>query len=138
LLCDIGTRAGGIAISSCYNAAHRKPIGNNMSTPPFAPPYKSRIADGDGERWVAVAADGSASPTEAPLTRFDAPAPAQPVRARAGTSAARPGIVLLNVPYAEKDEAKQLGARWDAARRKWYVPAGVDPAAFSRWMAADA
>jgi len=32
----------------------------------------------------------------------------------------------LNVPYAEKDAAKQLGARWDAQRGKWYVPAGTE------------
>lgn len=26
----------------------------------------------------------------------------------------------LRVPFAEKDEAKRLGARWDAARKVWY------------------
>ena len=40
-----------------------------------------------------------------------------------------------NVPFAEKDEAKQLGARWDPKRRKWYVPPGVDAALFARWSA---
>src|SRR3954451_20058579 len=32
----------------------------------------------------------------------------------------------LAVPYARKDEAKALGARWDNSRRLWYVPAGTD------------
>ncbi|WP_157199584.1 DUF5710 domain-containing protein [Methylomonas koyamae] len=33
----------------------------------------------------------------------------------------------LNVPYAQKDAAKALGARWDASNKKWYIPAGKDP-----------
>jgi hypothetical protein len=40
----------------------------------------------------------------------------------------------LDVPYAEKDAAKALGARWDSTRRCWYVPEGLDPASFLRWV----
>ncbi len=40
---------------------------------------------------------------------------------------------LLNVPYSEKDEAKELGARWDPEARKWFVPRGMDTRPFSRW-----
>lgn len=29
-------------------------------------------------------------------------------------------IVYLNVPFAEKDEAKASGARWDSSNKKWY------------------
>lgn len=32
----------------------------------------------------------------------------------------------LNVPYAEKDEAKSLGAKWDKFKKKWYMPAGKE------------
>jgi len=39
----------------------------------------------------------------------------------------------LNVPYAQKDEAKALGARWDAANKKWYVPADKDLEIFAKW-----
>ena len=39
----------------------------------------------------------------------------------------------LKVPFAEKDEAKKLGAKWDAARKIWYVDSKVDMAPFSRW-----
>ena len=39
----------------------------------------------------------------------------------------------LNVPYAQKDAAKALGARWDAANKKWFVPAGKDIAPFAQW-----
>ncbi|MGR8931384.1 MAG: DUF5710 domain-containing protein [Gammaproteobacteria bacterium] len=41
--------------------------------------------------------------------------------------------LYLNVPYAQKDEAKGLGARWDPAAKKWYIPAGKDIAAFAKW-----
>jgi hypothetical protein len=40
----------------------------------------------------------------------------------------------LNVPYAEKDQAKALGARWDASRKKWYVPDNIDISAFAKWQ----
>lgn len=40
----------------------------------------------------------------------------------------------LQVPFAEKDEAKRLGARWDPAQRVWYVQNATDLAAFSRWL----
>jgi hypothetical protein len=39
----------------------------------------------------------------------------------------------LNVPYAEKDAAKALGARWDPAYKKWYIPTGKDIALFAQW-----
>ena len=43
------------------------------------------------------------------------------------------GRVVLAVPYAEKDEAKALGAMWDPAGKVWYVPAGKDARPFERW-----
>lgn len=39
----------------------------------------------------------------------------------------------LTVPYAQKDEAKALGARWDASQKKWYVPPDKDLALFAKW-----
>lgn len=39
----------------------------------------------------------------------------------------------LKVPFAEKDEAKKLGARWDAAQKIWYVDSDGDMAPFARW-----
>ena len=41
----------------------------------------------------------------------------------------------LNVPFAQKDAAKALGARWDAANKKWYVPADKDITLFTQWQA---
>ncbi|MEK9941782.1 MAG: DUF5710 domain-containing protein [Gammaproteobacteria bacterium] len=42
--------------------------------------------------------------------------------------------IYLDCPYSDKDECKALGGRWDPEMRKWYVPAGTDPAPFSIWM----
>ncbi|WP_425499989.1 DUF5710 domain-containing protein [Propionivibrio limicola] len=39
----------------------------------------------------------------------------------------------LKVPFAEKDQAKKLGARWDAARKIWYVEAMADMSPFAKW-----
>ncbi|NMG43001.1 hypothetical protein GPA22_04560 [Aromatoleum toluvorans] len=39
----------------------------------------------------------------------------------------------LKVPFAEKDEAKKLGARWDAARKLWYIEGHLDEGIFLRW-----
>lgn len=45
-----------------------------------------------------------------------------------------PGVSFLSCPFAEKDAAKQLGAKWDVARKAWYVPSGVALSPFARWL----
>ena len=47
-------------------------------------------------------------------------------------------MVFLNVPYAEKDAAKTLGARWNPTKRRWYVPDGVATEPFAKWIDAAA
>ena len=42
-------------------------------------------------------------------------------------------IIYLNVPYNEKDEAKNLGAKWDNDKKKWYIPQ-VDSIPFDKWL----
>ena len=94
--------------------------------PPFAPPYQplssefaAAIAAFDKGVRVAV--------SDAPAVSSKSPGPA---------AGAKKDVLFLVVPFAEKDEAKALGARWDAASRKWYVPLGKDQAAFARWLKA--
>jgi hypothetical protein len=41
-------------------------------------------------------------------------------------------ITLLEVPFAEKNQVKALGGRWDAKKRKWFVPERKDLTPFSR------
>jgi hypothetical protein len=45
--------------------------------------------------------------------------------------------LLLNVPFAAKDQAKGLGARWDPQQRSWYVPLGADIQPFAPWWPED-
>lgn len=40
----------------------------------------------------------------------------------------------LKVPFAEKDEAKRLGAKWDPARKVWYIENKADISPFARWQ----
>jgi len=42
--------------------------------------------------------------------------------------------INLKVPFNEKDQAKSLGARWNAEAKLWYVPQGVDVAPFEKWV----
>ena len=46
-------------------------------------------------------------------------------------------VFELNVPFLEKDQVKALGARWNTATKKWFVPAGIDPESFRKWWPAD-
>lgn len=43
-------------------------------------------------------------------------------------------MTKLNVPYAEKDEARRLGARWNAELKTWYAPPGSMLTQFERWL----
>ena len=40
----------------------------------------------------------------------------------------------LKVPFSEKDQAKALGAKWNAELKQWYVPQGVDAKPFEKWF----
>ena len=42
--------------------------------------------------------------------------------------------INLITPYAEKDEAKALGARWDGSRKCWYIQDVKDLTPFARWL----
>ncbi len=46
-------------------------------------------------------------------------------------------MIELNVPFMEKEDAKRLGARWNAATKRWYIPNGTDHELFLRWLPAD-
>lgn len=45
---------------------------------------------------------------------------------------------LLNVSYKDKDEVKDLGAKWDAQQKVWYVPPGKDLKIFKKWLITNA
>lgn len=43
-------------------------------------------------------------------------------------------MIILEVPYQEKQEAKDLGARWNSDIKKWCVSQHIDVSSFSRWL----
>jgi DNA helicase-2/ATP-dependent DNA helicase PcrA len=49
-------------------------------------------------------------------------------------AAALPTRLDLDVPYADKDAAKAMGAQWDAARKVWYVKTGLNTEPFKHWF----
>jgi len=42
--------------------------------------------------------------------------------------------INLQTPFADKDKAKSLGARWDAAQKVWYIVDVADLTPFMRWI----
>jgi len=40
----------------------------------------------------------------------------------------------LNVSFHEKDDARQLGARWDSVRKTWFLSDDADIAPFTKWL----
>ena len=43
----------------------------------------------------------------------------------------------LQTAYKDRERVKGLGARWDSARKQWYVPEGRDLAPFATWLPAE-
>jgi len=42
--------------------------------------------------------------------------------------------INLVTPFAEKDAVKALGARWDPAKKVWYINDVADLTPFQRWI----
>jgi hypothetical protein len=42
--------------------------------------------------------------------------------------------INLVTPFAAKDAVKALGARWDAAKKLWYIDDVADLTPFLRWI----
>lgn len=45
--------------------------------------------------------------------------------------------IYLDVKFHDKDRVKRLGARWDAAAKRWFVPFGTDCTPLMPWMGKD-
>lgn len=40
----------------------------------------------------------------------------------------------LRVPFADKDQSKALGAKWDNTLKTWYIAADMDMGKFRKWL----
>ncbi|GGE90646.1 zincin-like metallopeptidase domain-containing protein [Massilia psychrophila] len=54
--------------------------------------------------------------------------------AQAAVHAGDTDRIFIDVPYKEKSQVKDLGAKWDRQQQSWYIPAGVDAALFAKWL----
>ena len=45
-------------------------------------------------------------------------------------------MILLEVPFSEKEEAKARGAKWNTKKKKWFIPEGLDTSHFEQWIPA--
>ena len=43
-------------------------------------------------------------------------------------------FLFLNVPYSEKDEVRDLGAKWNVAKKSWYISKDMDLHKFEKWI----
>lgn len=71
-----------------------------------------------------------------PRTAAPAPPPPEPAAGSVRPGAVVAGRLYLNVPFAEKDEAKRaVGAKWDSRNRLWHVDAErVTREQAARWL----
>lgn len=56
-------------------------------------------------------------------------APITPVATKSEES-----VVILEVPYSQKDEAKALGAKWNPNIKKWFITSKDDKSKFVKWL----
>lgn len=56
---------------------------------------------------------------------------------KASKAEEREGAVYLSVPFDRKDEAKELGAKFDGQKKLWYAPAGADMEKFTDFKRLD-
>jgi hypothetical protein len=93
------------------------------------------VRDGTAaEAKAAEAKAAEAKAAEAKAAEAKAAVKAYPCRRRI-VAGVRNDNVPLMCPYGEKDDVKQLGGLWNNEQRRWYVPAGLELAPFSRWNA---
>ncbi len=116
---------------------------------PFDPPYFTFLEGEDGRRVVETLADGTTRTimrdASFPMRAQSSTSPAGNVNvAPAGVASPKPAsatagkgaALILDVPFAQKDKAKAIGAKWDADKKKWYVPHGLDIKLFEAWWPA--
>jgi hypothetical protein len=119
-------------------------------SPPFDPPYTTAHQSAEGMRITETLADGTTrditsttqgrcvinvlAMSKSGASGNEAMKPArQPASSTKAPSGNARAALFLSVPFAEKDRAKALGAKWDAATKKWYVPQGLDINLFESW-----
>lgn len=103
----------------------------------------AQIETAETGRDKALMADQTAQPPKVEPANKAKPAQDRRRAYQRGVSARRAADLfedrqcILAVPFAEKEEAKKLGAVFYAEQKVWFVPAGVDLGPLKRWSAID-
>lgn len=117
--------------------------------PPFDPPYITFFGEGDDIYCIETLLDGTTRPIATPpkattesINNLDTCKAGKKSGSQVqSTSVSKysegQAALYLHVPFAEKDRAKNLGAKWDAKKKKWYVPHGLDLNSFTCWWPED-
>jgi hypothetical protein len=111
--------------------------------PPFAPPYRTFTKTETGVIVTETLADGSTQElsgvtshsletTESQISPIKQ-SPKKATPATTSKSGNNKAAMYLNVSFADKEQAKSKGARWDGTKKKWYVPHGIDINLFKSW-----
>lgn len=95
--------------------------------PPFEQPFQPISAE------FGKAMEAFSSGNTVPAVAGSAESSKKQAQAPGAVTSSKDSHFFLVVPFAEKDEAKGLGARWNAAAKKWYVPSEKDRELFKRW-----
>jgi hypothetical protein len=45
-----------------------------------------------------------------------------------------PHRIDIKVPFADKDRAKAVGAKWCGVKKTWYIPTDAELQKFKKWM----
>ncbi|VVP59711.1 DNA primase TraC [Pseudomonas fluorescens] len=56
------------------------------------------------------------------------------VQAAQSNQASAVDRTYVQIPFKEKEQARELDAKWDRQEKSWYIPADVDKEAFAHWL----
>jgi putative DNA primase/helicase len=87
-------------------------------------------ASADAERMVKYLRGREMQQEQEPVEQIQVPVLAL---AEGNHMTNTPERVYLDVPYAEKEAAKAMGAKWDRAEKSWYAAPSTEPEFLERW-----
>jgi len=107
--------------------------------PPFEPPYRTIVKTATGAIVTETLVDGSTR--ELGEVAFESPQVVEsavsvskrPAKPAISVTSSDKAATYLNVSFSDKEKAKSKGAKWDADKKKWYAPHGIDINVFKPW-----
>lgn len=75
-----------------------------------------------------------ANAIDRPVLVADESAVTDQVQAAQSNQASAVDRTYVQIPFKEKEQARELGAKWDRQEKSWYIPADVDKEAFAHWL----